>query len=89
MHVSRLANLIVIAAMNKIGTGSGLSFYDFDESLHSLIRISNALERLFREFRNKANKIGAFPNEESFSAIFFLVSRRDHAKYDRLNKHGE
>ena len=36
-----------------------LSFYDFDKSLHSLIRTSNALERPFREFRNKA--IGAFP----------------------------
>ncbi|KAI9129726.1 transposase (plasmid) [Acaryochloris sp. CCMEE 5410] len=66
-----------------------LSFYDFDESIHSLIRTSNALERLFREFRTKADEIGAFPNEESCLAIFFLVSRRDHAKHDRLNNHGE
>ncbi|MGR3279734.1 transposase, partial [Acaryochloris marina NIES-2412] len=66
-----------------------LSFYDFDESLHSLIRTSNALERLFREFRNKADEIGAFPNEESYLAIFFLVSRRDHAKHDRFKNCGE
>ncbi|QUY40340.1 transposase [Acaryochloris marina] len=66
-----------------------LSFYDFDESLHSLIRTSNALERLFRKFRTKADEIGAFPNEESCLAIFFLVSRRDHAKHDRLKNRGE
>lgn len=66
-----------------------LSFYDFDESLHTLIRTSNALERLFREFRNKADEIGAFPNEESCLAIFFLVSRREHAKHDRLKNRGE
>ena len=34
------------------------NFYDFDESLHPLIRTSNALERFFREFRNKADEIG-------------------------------
>jgi len=66
-----------------------LSFYDFDESLHSLIRTSNALERLFREFRTKADEIGAFPNEESCLAILFLVFRRDHAKHDRLKNRGE
>ncbi|WP_315876746.1 transposase [Acaryochloris sp. 'Moss Beach'] len=66
-----------------------LNFYDFDASLHSLIRTSNALERLFREFRTKADEIGAFPNEESCLAILFLVFRRDHAKHDRLKNRGE
>jgi putative transposase len=65
------------------------NFYDFDESLHPLIRTSNALERFFREFRNKADEIGAFPNQDSCLTVFFLILQRDHAKHDRLKKHGE
>lgn len=60
------------------------SFYDLDESLYPLIRTTNALERLFREFRTKSDEIGAFPNEDSCLTIFFLVMQRDHAKHDRL-----
>ena len=60
------------------------SFYDFDESLYDLIRTSNALERFFREFRTKADEIGAFPNEGSCLTLFFLIVQRDHAKHDRL-----
>ena len=65
------------------------NFYDFEPSLHSLLRTSNALERFFREFRNKADKIGAFPNEESCLTVFFLIVQRDQAKHDRLKKRGE
>jgi putative transposase len=60
------------------------SFYDLDPSLYPLVRTTNALERLFREFRNKSDEIGAFPNEDSCLTIFFLVLQRDHAKHDRL-----
>ncbi|QUY46175.1 transposase (plasmid) [Acaryochloris sp. 'Moss Beach'] len=66
-----------------------MSFYDFDESIYSLIRTFNALELLFQNFRNMADKSDAFPNEESCLVIFFLVSRRDHAKHDRLKSRGE
>jgi|APDOM4702015191_1054821.scaffolds.fasta_scaffold60957_1 transposase-like protein len=59
-------------------------FYDFDESLHPLLRTTNALERLFREFRAKTDEIGAFPNEESCLTLFYLVVQRDHAKHNRL-----
>ena len=59
-------------------------FYDFDESLHPLLRTTNALERLFREFRTKTDEIGAFPNQESCLTLFYLVVQRDHAKHDRL-----
>jgi transposase-like protein len=59
-------------------------FYRFDKALHPLIRTTNALERFFREFRNKADEIGAFPNENSCLTLFFLVLRREHAKHDRL-----
>jgi putative transposase len=65
------------------------NFYNFDVSLHSLIRTSNALERFFREFRNKADEIGAFPNEDSCLTVFFLIVQRDHAKHDRLKNLGE
>ena len=60
------------------------SFYALDESLFPLVRTTNALERLFREFRAKTDEIGAFPNEDSCLTLFFLVIQRDHAKHDRL-----
>lgn len=60
------------------------SFYDLDTALYPLVRTTNALERLFREFRNKSDEIGAFPNQDSCLTIFFLVLQRDHDKHDRL-----
>jgi transposase-like protein len=58
-------------------------FYQFDTSLHIRIRTTNLLERVFREFRTKADEIGAFPNELSCLTVFFLVVQRDHAKHHR------
>jgi putative transposase len=60
-----------------------LSFYQFPHELHSHIRTTNHLERLFREFRAKSDEIGAFPNEMSCLTIFCMVVERDHAKHDR------
>ena len=59
------------------------SFYDFDGVLHPRIRTSNLIERLFEEFRRKADEIGAFPNEYSCLTVFFLVVQRDHVKHER------
>ncbi len=67
------------------GINHTFSFYDFGKELHRHIRTTNHLERFFREFRNKADEIGAFPNETSCLTLFFLVMRRDHAKLDRLS----
>ncbi|MEM9090398.1 MAG: transposase, partial [Cyanobacteria bacterium P01_F01_bin.53] len=61
------------------------SFYPFDELLHSRIRTSNLIERLFEEFRRKSDEIGAFPNEQSCLTVFFLIVQRDHAKHERSN----
>ncbi len=61
------------------------TFYQHDISLHRRIRSSNLLERFFREFRGKADEIGAFPNQNSCLSLFFLVMVREHAKHDRLN----
>lgn len=60
------------------------TFYDFDKELFVHIRTTNHLERFFREFRNKSDEIGAFPNETSCLTLFFLVMLRDHAKHDRF-----
>jgi transposase-like protein len=60
-----------------------LTFYQFDVSLHALVRSTNLLERFFREFRTKADEIGAFPNEVSCLTVFHLIVVRDHAKHDR------
>jgi putative transposase len=59
------------------------SFYDLDQSLYPLVQTTNALKRLFREFRTKSDEIGAFPRRQLFN-YFFWVIRRDHAKHDRL-----
>ena len=60
-----------------------LTFHQFDVSLHALVRSTNLLERFFREFRTKADEIGAFPNEVSCLTVFHLIVVRDHAKHDR------
>lgn len=59
-------------------------FYRFAPELYPLIRTTNLLERFFREFRTKADEIGAFPNEQSCLTIFFMVLQLEHAKHDRL-----
>lgn len=38
-----------------------LMFHQYDQSLHKLTCSTNLLERFFREFRTKADEIGAFP----------------------------
>jgi len=60
-----------------------LTFYQCDQTLHPLIRSTNLLERFFREFRAKADEIGAFPNELSCLVVFHLIVIRDDAKHDR------
>jgi transposase-like protein len=61
------------------------TFYQLAQALHPLARSTNLLERFFREFRAKADEIGAFPNEISCLTVFHLVMVREHAKHDRLD----
>jgi transposase-like protein len=63
--------------------GLCLNFYAHEVELHPLIRSTNLLERFFREFRTKADEIGAFPNETACLTVFHLIVIRDHAKHDR------
>lgn len=60
-----------------------LTFYQCDQTRHPLIRSTNRLERFFREFRTKADEIGAFPNDLSCLIVFHLIVIRDDAKHDR------
>ena len=60
-----------------------LTFYQCDHHLHPLVRSTNLLERFFREFRTKADEIGAFPNDVSCLVVFHLIVIRDDAKHDR------
>jgi putative transposase len=62
---------------------AGLTFYQFDQPLHRLIRSTNLLSRFFREFRTKSDEIGAFPNDMSGLVVFHLIVIRDDAKHDR------
>ena len=66
------------------GLKNTFTFYAFDKVLHVHIRTTNHLERFFREFRTKADEIGAFPNETSCLTLFYLVLIRDHARHDRF-----
>lgn len=61
------------------------TFYQLDATLHALVRSTNLLERFFEEFRNKADEIGAFPNEDSCLTVFHFVMVREHAKHDRVD----
>ncbi|MBI5030133.1 MAG: transposase [Chloroflexi bacterium] len=61
------------------------TFYQFEKSLHPLIRSSNLLERFFRGFRNESDEIDAFPNETSCLTLFYLILVREHAKHDRVD----
>lgn len=62
---------------------TSFTFYQFDIVLHPLIRSTNLLERFFREFRTKADEIGAFPNELTCLTVFHLIVVRDDAKHNR------
>ena len=59
------------------------SFYQFDSDLHNHIRMTNHLERLFREFRSKSDEIGAFPNKTNCLTVFWFFVDHDYAKHDR------
>ncbi len=59
-------------------------FYHFDAALYPLIRTTNLIERLFREYRAKSDEIGSFPNEPSCLTLFHLLMARDHAKHNRF-----
>jgi transposase-like protein len=61
------------------------TFYQYDRALHPLVRSTNLLERFFREFRAKADEIGAFPNASSCLTLFYLVLVREHAKHERVD----
>ena len=61
------------------------TFYQYDRALHPLVRSTNLLERFFREFRAKADEIGAFPNASSCLTLFYLVMVREHAKHERVD----
>jgi transposase-like protein len=61
------------------------TFYVYDQALHPLVRSTNLLERFFREFRTKADEIGAFPNATSCLTLFYLVMVREHAKHERVD----
>ena len=61
------------------------TFYQMDPALHPLVRSTNLLERFFREFRTKADEIGAFPNATSCLTLFYLVMVREHAKHERID----
>ena len=65
---------------NKVGREKSEKRGEISQS----IRTTNHLERFFREFRNRADEIGAFSNETSCLTLFYVVMLRDHAKHQRF-----
>jgi len=71
--------------MRALGSGTERSFtyHQFDAALRIRIRTTDLLGRFFREFRAKANEIGALPNETFCLTVFSLVVGRYRAKHNR------
>jgi len=71
--------------MRALGSGTERSFtyHQFDAALRIRIRTTDLLGRFFREFRAKANEIGALPNEAFCLTVFSLVVGRYRAKHNR------
>lgn len=65
------------------GFKTTLNFYDLAVLLHKRVRTTNIVERLFREFRNRADEVGAFPNQSSCLTMFYLVVEREHSRHKR------
>jgi len=71
----------------------GLSQYDLQEILHPLnylrvpfphkrmTRITNLLERFFREFRSRADEIDCFGSPAQAETLFYLILQRGKAKH--------
>src|SRR5262249_51182171 len=53
---------------------------DFPQSLASLIRTTNLLERFHKEMRRKQRDIGMFQSEQGCEALWYLLARRETAK---------
>jgi putative transposase len=53
---------------------------DFPQSLASLIRTTNLLERFHKEMRRKQRDIGMFQSEQGCEVLWYLVSMRETAK---------
>ena len=53
---------------------------DFPESLASLIRTTNLLERFHKARRRKQRDIGMFQSEQGCEALWYLLARRETAK---------
>lgn len=71
-----------VSVFNK-GIDRCFEFYSFDAGLHKLIRTTNLIERSFREFRTKADEIGAFPNELGCMTLFIVTINRFHVKNNK------
>ena len=57
---------------------------DFPESLASLMRTTNLLERFHKEMRRKQRDIGMFQSEQGCEALWYLLARRETAKQRAL-----
>ena len=55
-----------------------LHYYAFPRELWKKIRITNVLERDFREVRRRTRPMGVFPNEKSAERIFYRVTNGIH-----------
>lgn len=59
---------------------------DFPDSLLSLIRTTNLLERFHREARRKQHDIGMFQSEHGCEVLWYLMAMRETAKQQALVK---
>ena len=61
------------AEMVQNGIDETLSYYDFPEERHRMIRTNNPMERIIREIRRRTRVVGSFPDGNS--ALMLAAAR--------------
>ena len=72
----QLAEIQKAAEMIQNGIDETLSYYDFPEQHHRMIRTNNPMERIIREIRRRTRVVGSFPDGNS--ALMLVAARLRH-----------
>ena len=60
-----------------------IPFFEFDSSLHKIIRTTNVIERCFKEVRRRLTVMGYFQNSQSCNRIVYALFNYFNSKWKR------
>jgi len=66
-----------------------LTFYRFPERHWKHIRISNVIERAFKEVKRRTRVVGCFPNETSALVMVFSLLEEERLKWQKVRMEAE